>query len=103
MKYSDLYKDLKHGSRRQKRGNIKDKRGSIKNWIGIGQRPEVVNHRKRIGDNEVDLMMGSQHKSALLVMTDRATLVTMMEKLKGKETYQVYKKMEQRLTNFSSS
>jgi len=48
-------------------------------------------------------MMGSEHKSALLVMTDRATLITMIEKLKGKQASEVYDKMEQRLTNFSSS
>lgn len=103
VKYSKLYKNLKHGSRRQKRGNKKDKRGAIKGRIGIDQRPDVVNHRERIGDIEVDLMMGSEHKSALLVMTDRATLVTMLEKINGKEAHEVYEKMEQRLTNFSSS
>jgi IS30 family transposase len=48
-------------------------------------------------------MMGSEHKSALLVMTDRATLITMIEKLKGKEASEVYDKMQQRLTNFSYS
>ena len=101
--YSDLYKNLRHGSRRQKRGNIKDKRGAIKGRIGIEERPSVVEKRLRIGDIEVDLMMGSDHKSALLVMTDRATLVTMLEKLSGKEASQVYDKMEKRLTNFSSS
>ncbi len=102
-KYSKLYKDLKHGSRRQKRGNTKDKRGCIKGRVGIDQRPNIVEERGRIGDIEVDLMMGSEHKSALLVMTDRATLITMLEKLSGKEATEVYEKMEQRLTNFSSS
>jgi len=102
-KYSKLYKNLRHGSRRQKRGNIKDKRGAIKGRVGIDKRPDVVDDRERIGDIEVDLMMGSEHKSALLVMTDRATLITMIEKLKGKEASEVYDKMEQRLTNFSSS
>lgn len=103
LKYSKLYKNLKHGSRRQKRGNTKDKRGVIKGRVGIDKRPDVVNHRERIGDIEVDLMMGSEHKSALLVMTDRATLITMLEKLSGKEASEVYEKMEQRLTNFSPS
>jgi IS30 family transposase len=42
-------------------------------FIPLEQRPEVVDTRKRIGDVEVDLMIGSNHKSALLVMTDRAT------------------------------
>lgn len=102
-KYFRLYKNLRHGSRRQKRGNIKDKRGTIKGRVGIEQRPSVVDQRERIGDVEVDLMMGSQHKSALLVMTDRTTLVTMLEKLSGKEAGEVYEKMEQRLTNFSSA
>lgn len=102
-KYAELYKHLKHGSRRQKRGNVKDKRGAIKNRVGIDHRPDVVDHRERIGDIEVDLMMGSNHKSALLVMTDRATLVTMMEKLNGKEAGEVYEKMQKRLTNFSPS
>ena len=103
LEFSKLYKNLRHGSRRQKRGNIKDKRGAIKDRVGIEERPSVVERRERIGDIEVDLMMGSQHKSALLVMTDRATLVTMLEKLSGKEASEVYQKMEQRLTNFSSS
>jgi len=63
----------------------------------------VVEQRQRIGDIEVDLMIGSDHKSALLVMTDRTTLVTMLEKLSGKEASEFYEKMERRLTNFSSS
>jgi len=48
-------------------------------------------------------MMGSNHKSALLVMTDRTTLVTMIEKLSSKNANEVYQKMHKRLTNFDSS
>ncbi|PCJ96301.1 MAG: hypothetical protein COA50_07595 [Flavobacteriaceae bacterium] len=40
---------------------------------------------------------------ASVVMTDRATLVTMLEKLDGKQAEQVYQKMKYRLTNFDSS
>ncbi|WP_346727908.1 IS30 family transposase [Cellulophaga sp. E16_2] len=69
----------------------------------MDKRPKVVEQRSRIGDIEVDLMMGSNHKSALLVMTDRATLVTMIEKLSSKNADEVYQKMNQRLTNFDSS
>nr|WP_169934639.1 IS30 family transposase [Nonlabens sp. Ci31] len=103
LKYSKLYKSLRHGSRRQKRGNTNNKRGAIKGRVGIEERPDVVDHRERVGDIEVDPMMGSGHKLALLVMTDRTTLVTILEKLKGKEAQEVYEKMEERLTNFSSS
>ncbi|QJP35841.1 hypothetical protein F0365_16235 [Nonlabens sp. Ci31] len=36
-------------------------------------------------------------------MTDRITLITMMEKLGSKNAYEVYEKMKSRLTNFNSS
>jgi len=77
--YKGLHKHLRHQGRRQKRGNIKDNRGAITGRVGIGERPGIVEDRSRIGDIEVDLMMGENHKSALLVMTDRTTLVTMIE------------------------
>lgn len=102
-RYKNLYKHLRHTGRRQKRNNVKDKRGSITGRVGIDKRPEVVNQRSRIGDIEVDLMMGSNHKSALLVMTDRTTLITMIEKLSSKNADEVYQKMNKRLTNFNSS
>ena len=81
---------------------MKDNRGILTGRVGIEHRPEVVNHRSRIGDIEVDLMMGSNHKSALLVMTDSTTLVTMIEKLDNKNAGNVYKKMKNRLTAFDS-
>jgi IS30 family transposase len=48
-------------------------------------------------------MMESNHKSALLVMTDKKTLVTMIERLQSKNADEVYCKMKNRLSNFSSS
>ena len=87
--YKYLYKELKHAKRRQKRGNIKDTRVSIPNRVYITQPPEILEQRKRVGDLEADLMMGKDHKSGLLVLTDRATLITMIEKLKGKTAKEV--------------
>lgn len=101
--YKVLYKELKHGKRRQKRGNIKDARGTIPNRTHISERPAVVERRERIGDLEADLMMGKDHKSALLVLTDRTTLITMMEKLNGKSAEEVTDKIKKRLGRFSSS
>lgn len=98
-----MHKYLRHTGRRQKRGNLKDNRGAIRQRVSIEHRPKVVEQRKRIGDIEVDLMMGSNHKSALLVMTDRATLVTMLEKLEGKQAEHIHQKMKIRLSNFNSS
>lgn len=101
--YKNLYKELKHGKRRQNRGNKKDSRGTIPNRTHIKERPSVVEARRRIGDLEADLMMGRDHKSALLVLTDRTTLITMIEKLNGKSAQEVTTKIKQRLSRFSSS
>ena len=100
--YKKLYTHLRHNGRRQKRKNTKDNRGVIIGRVPISKRPKVVDQRTRIGDIEVDLMMGSNHKSALLVMTDRTTLITMLEKLQSKNAEEVYEKMKSRLTNFNS-
>lgn len=101
--FKELYKELKHGKRRQKRGNIKDTRGAIKDRVHISERPVIIEKRKRIGDLEADLMMGKDHKSALLVLTDRATLITMIDKLTGKTANEVTSAIKKRLSRFSSS
>ncbi|MDP1973608.1 MAG: IS30 family transposase, partial [Sediminibacterium sp.] len=53
----------------------------------------------RPGDIEVDFMMGKNHKGALLVMTDRATLHTSLHKLRNRRSETVskviIKKLEQ--------
>jgi len=92
-----LYKHLRHGKRKQKRGNYRQNRGVIKERVPIDQRPDIVQTRERLGDIEVDLMMGKNHQSALLVMTDRATLVTTMDFLPSKEAELVKTKIQQRI------
>jgi IS30 family transposase len=77
-----LYRYLKHRRRHRKRGNRRDNRGTIPNRVSIEQRPKIVNRRNRIGDIEVDLMIGKNHQSALLVSLDRATLHTRLRLLK---------------------
>ena len=91
--YKNLYRYLRHGRRRRKRGNYKDSRGLIPNRVSIEKRPKVVEKRKRFGDLEADLVMGKGHGSALLVTTDRATLFTTIRKLTGKNATQVQRKM----------
>lgn len=88
-KYKKLYQHLKHGKRRRKRGNRKDSRGIIPGRVSIEKRPAVVKKRKRLGDIEIDLMMGKNHKGALLVTTERSTLHTRLKKLSGKNSEEV--------------
>ena len=57
-----LYKELRHGCRRRKRGNYHDNRGCIANRGSIEKRPAIVEKRKRLGYVEVDLMAGKNHQ-----------------------------------------
>ncbi len=100
-KFKTAYRYLKHGKRRRKRGNYTDTRGNIPNRVPIDKRPKVVQQRKRVGDIEVDLIMGKNHQSALLVTVDRATLHTTISKLKGKNAGTISKKITKRLKSYN--
>jgi transposase, IS30 family len=89
--YQLLYKDLRHGRRRRKRGNYHDNRGCITNRVSIEKRPVIVEKRKRIGDVEVDLMLGKNHQPGLLVITDRASLRTSLVKISTKASKPIAK------------
>lgn len=91
-----LYAHLAHGRRRRKRGNKRDSRGIIKNRVSIDKRPMIVNKRERIGDLEVDLMMGKNHQGAVLVMLDRATMYTKLELLLSKNSKEIANKITRR-------
>lgn len=95
--YKQLYRQLKHGKRRRKRGNYKVTRGLIPNRVSIENRPDIVEKRRRSGDVEVDLIMGKDHKSALLVTVDRATLITTIDKLESKNASIISDKIIERM------
>ncbi|MCC7233170.1 MAG: IS30 family transposase [Bacteroidia bacterium] len=92
-----LYQHLAHGKRRRKRGLRRDSRGIIPNRVSIEKRPKTVMKRKRPGDFEVDLMMGKNHRGALLVLTDRATLLTRLKLLPSKDSKEVKLGIKQKL------
>jgi IS30 family transposase len=88
------YKHLRSkGKRYAKRGALKGSRGIIKDRIGIEHRPAVVEDKQRIGDLEIDLVIGKNHKGALLTINDRATGVLKMAKIKSKEAKEVEEKI----------
>lgn len=98
-----LYKHLKHGRRKRRRGHYQDSRGHLRGRVPISQRPKVVDKRRRIGDLEVDLMMGKAHKSALLVITDRATLLIGIEKVTTRKADPITEAILSKLSGFSSA
>jgi len=94
----NLYKQLRtQGKRYRKRGAEKDRRGIIKNKKPLAQRPGEVEKRERLGDLEIDLVIGKAHQGALLTINDRASGLLIMEKLGGKTASEVTEKTIRRL------
>ncbi len=95
--FKKTYQLLKHGKRRRKRGNYKDNRGLIPNRISIEKRSKLATRRKRLGDIEVDLIIGKNHQGGLLVMLDRASLVTTIDKITSKKPKHIKKLILKRM------
>lgn len=92
-----LYTHLKHGKRRRKRGAYRQNRGLIPQRNSIENRPKIVEKRTRIGDLEIDLMMGKRHKASLLVILDRATLYTFITKVNSRSMAEISSKLKEKL------
>lgn len=85
-----IYLDLRNRGRRyKKRSVIFDKRGTIPNRTDISQRPPEVELRERFGDLEIDLIIGKNHKNAILTINDRVTGLAKLRKLDGKDARQL--------------
>ncbi len=81
-----LYKHLRtKGKKYKKRGALNETRGQIAGRVGIDQRPVIVEAKNRLGDMEIDLVIGKNHKGALLTINDRATGFLFMSKIDSKE------------------
>jgi IS30 family transposase len=91
--YSHLYEQLRHASRKRKRGNKRRMRGNILERHWIEERPEVVEQRKRKGDMEADIMLGKDRKPGLLVLLDRKSRKTWIRHLKNKDSNYVMGKV----------
>ena len=80
-----LYKQLRHsGKKRKKRYGSSDRRGQIKDRISIDQRPKSIEKRDRIGDWEIDLVIGKSHQGAVVTIVDRLSLMTLIAKVESK-------------------
>ena len=85
-----LYLQLRHGSKKyRKRYGSYGKRGNIPNRVSIDERPEEVNSKQRVGDREMDLIVGPGHKGALLTIVERRTGFTLMANTQGKKAKEV--------------
>lgn len=106
----NLYQHLRHGSKKyRKRYGINDKRGSIKDRVSIEQRPEIANNKNRVGDWEMDLIVGKYHKGTVLTLVERKTGFALLTQTDGKKASSIkkqainilapYKEMVHTITN----
>lgn len=85
-----LYNELRNqGKKYRKRGGKKDKRGQIVGKVNIKERDPIVEERSRLGDLEIDLIIGKDHKGALLTINDRASGKLYMKKINSKEAKEI--------------
>ena len=89
----ELHTHLRHRGRKyRKRGASKDSRGIIKGRVGIQERPAIVEEKQRIGDMEIDTMIGRNHKGALLTINDRVSGKVWIAKLDSKDSTKLAQK-----------
>ncbi len=85
-----LYKELRHhGKKYNKRGKGKAGRGCIPNRIDIDKRPPIVEEKIRLGDWEIDTIIGADHSGAIVSMVERTCKLTKLGKVSRKTSEEV--------------
>jgi len=82
-KGGELYKYLRRKAKKYN-SRCKEKlagRGYIKDRVGIEERPSIVDDKSRVGDWEIDLVIGKGHSGALLTIVERATSFTVTKRI----------------------
>ena len=93
-----LYKQLRHsGKKYNKRSKGTAGRGCIPNRVDIDERPTIVEEKIRLGDWELDTIIGTGQSGAIVSMVDRASKLTMLVKTSGKTAQEVTTALLERL------
>jgi IS30 family transposase len=74
----NLYRHLRRGGRRYRRFGarfdfIHCRSGPISGRVDVGQRPAIVEEKSRVGDWELDTIVGSQRRGVLVSMVERGS------------------------------
>lgn len=78
----ELYNHMRRG--KYSKGH-REYQGKIPDRVSIEERPEVVNQRTRLGDYEIDLIVGIKNQGAILSMIDRVSRYCILKKLENKK------------------
>ncbi len=94
-----LFKYLRHsGKKYNKRSKGTAGRGCIPGRIDIKDRPAIVEEKTRLGDWELDTIIGAQHRGAIVSMVDRASKLTLLAKVPDKTAENVEKALIKKLS-----
>jgi IS30 family transposase len=86
----DLYRHLRCQKQRRKRYGCYDRHGTLPNRVSIDKRPEIVNRRQRLGDWEVDTVIGKGQQQTIVTLTERKSRLALIRKV-DKRTAQAVK------------
>lgn len=86
-KGGELYRHLRHQHKkyRKRYGSPARNNGPIKNRVFIDKRPDVVNERSRIGDWEIDTIVGKQQQKAIVTLVERFSKKTLIGDVGSKQ------------------
>ena len=94
------YKELRHhGKKYNKRGSGKSGRGCIPGRIDISERAAIVEENSRLGDWEIDTIIGKGHKGAIASMVERHSKLTLLAQVPRKTAQEVEEALTSRLTD----
>ena len=80
-----LYQNLRASRPNRKRYGRYDKRGTMVNQISIEMRPAVVDEKTRLGDWELDTVLGKRpQREAIVSMTERKSKLLRIQKISHK-------------------
>ena len=85
----DLHRHLRCQKKRKKRYGSYDRRGKLKNRVSIDERPAIVETRRRLGDWEVDTIIGKGHRHAIVSLTERKSRLALLRKVERKTAQDV--------------
>ena len=81
----NLHEHLRCQKTYRKRAGSNERRGKIPHTTSIEQRPEIVEQRIRLGDWEVDLILGKGHQGVVVTLTERKSRFTLLKKVLSKQ------------------
>jgi transposase, IS30 family len=89
----ELYRHLRCQKKRRKRYGSYDRRGKLPNRVSIEERPVIVEQRQRIGDWEVDTIVGKGHHQGIVTLIERKSRFALLSKVEQRTADQVSKAM----------